>query len=97
MKLFKFSKLLLALLFLLSLFGNFSIAAGTREVCKGQPANLTWTSTGATSCSGTNSGYPGCQFGASTGGSLSIPSPQSSCTVNYSCNGAGGSGSDSAH
>lgn len=86
MKLFKFSKILLALLFLLSLSVNFSSAGGNRDVCKGQPVNLIWTSSGATSCSGgVQSGSLACSFGASLGGSLSIPNPQSSCTVNYNC------------
>ena len=95
MKLFKF---LFSLLFLLILSINFSTAAGTRYICKGQPVNLVWTSSGATSCTGSSGGLglSACSFVADLGGSLYIPNPQSSCTVNYSCNNAGGNTPDSA-
>ena len=97
MKLFKFSKILLALLFLLSASVNFSFAGGTTQICPGQPVNLIWTSTNAQSCSGglVPGGNNSCEFTASLGGTIPINNAQSGCTVNYSCTN-GNSASDSA-
>jgi hypothetical protein len=85
----KFFKYLFSFLFLLTLSINFSLAAGTLDVCPGQDATLQWTSTGAVSCGGgLQNGNPICNFVANLGGSQPITNPQSGCTVNYSCSNA---------
>jgi hypothetical protein len=66
-----------------------SLSASPASITSGQPTTLTWSSTNATSCTGTN-------FTASgTSGSVSV-SPNQTTTYSLTCSGPGGTSSVSA-
>lgn len=61
-----------------------SVSVSPTAVVQGNPSTLTWSSSNATSCTGTNF-----TTGGSTSGSVSV-SPSSATTYTGSCTGAGG-------
>ncbi|MES2134831.1 MAG: hypothetical protein V4449_01140 [Patescibacteria group bacterium] len=66
-----------------------SLSASTNSIVSGSPSTLTWNSTNATSCAGTNF-----STGGATAGSVSV-SPVSSTSYLVSCTGLSGSASAS--
>lgn len=67
-----------------------TISASPTSITSGQSSTITWSSTNATSCTGT-----GFSTGNQTSGTASV-SPTSSTTYSVSCTGTGGSASGSA-
>lgn len=66
-----------------------TLTASPSSITQGSSATLTWSSSNATSCSGTNFGTSG-----ATSGTKSV-SPSVTTTYSVTCTGAGGSGSSS--
>ena len=95
MKLYKLSKILLALLFLLTVSINMSSAAGTFNTCPGEPRNLSWTSANSGVCNGVVSGANSneCAFNPNPNvagnRSVSINSLTGTCNATISCTNAG--------
>ena len=66
-----------------------SLSANPTSITEGESTTLTWSSTNAMSCSGTNF-----NTGTSRSGSVTV-SPSSDTTYSVTCTGPGGNGSDS--